>query len=111
LVIVLVCATMFVAGCASAGVPEVPAGPGGTSDPVLVAGRQTYIKRCANCHGNDGSGGRGTRLAQGAMLDRYGAIADQITVVRDGVRSMPGFAETLSEDEIVAVVRFTREVL
>ena len=97
--------------CASDGVPEVPVGADGTRDPELVAGRTVYIARCANCHGNDGSGGRGTEMSGGRMLDVYPVIEDQISVVADGVRTMPAFAEALDPAEIVAVVKYTREVL
>ena len=91
--------------------PEVPVGPDGYPDRELVAGRQVYIDRCANCHGNDGGGGRGTKLSDGRMVTQYPNIADQVEVIAVGVRSMPAFAETLDAEEITAVVKYTREVL
>ena len=45
------------------------------------------------------------------MTETYPDAADQVAVVRDGRRSMPSFGGTLSEAEIEAVVRYTREVL
>ena len=109
-------ATLIVAigvagACAADDVPEVPVGADGFSDPVLVAGRRVYIDRCANCHGNDGSGGRGTKLSEGLMIERYPDVDDQIDVVAEGVRGMPAFVGTLDEGQIAAVVRYTREVL
>ncbi len=97
-------------GCASA-TPEVPAGPDGTPDPVLVEGREIYRNRCAGCHGGAGEGGRGPKLAGGAVIDAYPDIDDEIAVVRDGGRGMPAWGGVLDDDEIRAVVRFTREVL
>ena len=107
----LVCVSAAAAACSAGGVPEVPVGPGGEPDPVLVAGRQTYIERCANCHGDDGSGGQGPKLSEGGAVTQYPDIAEQIAVVANGVRAMPDFAGTLTPVEIEAVVRYTREVL
>ena len=98
-------------GCASSGVPEVPAGPDGEVDPVLAAGREVYIRRCASCHGNAGEGGLGGALADGALVRAYPQIDDQIAVVSDGLRSMPSFGDVLTPAEISAVVEFTRKIL
>ena len=97
--------------CAADDVPEVPAAADGSVDPVLVAGRRAYIDRCANCHGNDGGGGRGTKLSEGLMIRRYPIIDDQIEIVTEGVRGMPAFDGVLDTGQILAVVRYTREVL
>ena len=97
--------------CAADDVPEVPVGADGFPDQELVAGRGVYIDRCANCHGNDGGGGRGTKLSDGLMIKIYPRIDDQIEIVADGVRAMPAFAEALDAAQIAAVVRYTREVL
>ena len=97
--------------CAADDVPEVPVGADGLPDPLLVTGRRVYIDRCANCHGNDGGGGRGTKLSDGRMIERYPDIGDQIEVVTDGVRGMPAFVGVLDEGQIIAVARYTREVL
>ena len=99
------------AACSSGSVPEVPAGPNGEPDPVLVAGRQVYADRCANCHGVRGQGGRGPSLTGDSMAEAYPAAADQIEVVAEGKSTMPGFSDALTPAEIEAVVRFTREVL
>ncbi len=109
--LVLIAVTTAVGACAADDVPKVPVGPDGYPDRELVAGRQVYIERCANCHGNDGSGGRGTRIADGRMVAQYPDIGAQIEIVAAGVRSMPAFAEVLDPAEIAAVVRYTREVL
>ena len=107
----LIAVSLAGGACSSGGVPEVPAGPDGTPDPVLVAGRQVYVERCANCHGDDGGGGRGSELSDGLLIERYPDVAEQVAVVFEGVRGMPAFGEALSVEEIEAVTRFTREVL
>ena len=99
------------AACSSAEVPIPPTMADGQPDPVLVAGRQVYIERCANCHGGDGGGGRGPALARGAMTEAYPEVADQIDLVSDGYRLMPSFGDVLTREQIEAVIRFTREVL
>ena len=112
---VLMIAALIVVGlaggaCSTDGVPEVPAGSDGSVDPVLAAGRQVYVERCANCHGDDGGGGRGSKLSGGLLVESYPDAAEQVAVVFEGVRAMPAFGEALSVEEIEAVVRFTREV-
>jgi mono/diheme cytochrome c family protein len=90
--------------------PEVPAGPDGKPDPVLAVGRDVFGARCASCHGSGGGGGTGPRLA-GTVLETYPDVADQALVVTDGRQSMPAFGGTLNNEQIEAVVRYTREVL
>ena len=111
LALILVTASGLIAACAAEGVPEVPVAEGGSPDPVLEMGRNVYIARCASCHGSDGKGGQGLRLSQGAAVEAYPDIADQIAVVADGYNAMPSFKDALTSEEIEAVVRFTREVL
>ncbi len=111
LIAVLICLAVAGAACSSAGVPEVPTAADGTRDAELVTGREIYARRCANCHGNDGGGGRGTKLANGAAVSNYPAIAEQITVISEGVRAMPAFGSVLTSAEIMAVARYIREVL
>lgn len=99
-------------GAACAGeAPEVPVGPDGEPDPVLVTGRDIFSSRCANCHGTSGGGGQGPRLADGRVVENYPEIDEQIAVVANGRNQMPAFEGTLTPAEIEAVVRYTREVL
>ncbi len=85
--------------------PQAPA-----DDAQLVEGQDIYARSCASCHGVSGQGGRGSKLA-GTVSSTYPDIDDQIAVVTDGRNSMPAFGGRLSDDEIEAVVRYTREVL
>ncbi len=94
------------AGCASADLPEVPEG---ADDPALVEGRSIFEERCRSCHGADGRGGSGPDLA--GVEERFPDIADQVAVVTNGRGAMPGWGEALSDDQIRAVVLYTREVL
>lgn len=92
-----------------------PTPPPGTPAAVVEAaggvdGGALYGKRCAGCHGGDGSGGIGPRLA-GTMVAKFPDPASQIAVVTDGRRGMPSFESSLSEEEIAAIVEYTRAVL
>ena len=103
---------LAVAGCGRGGSPQVAVGPGGTPDPVLVAGRAVFADRCASCHDADGSGtGNGPRLNRGRLVQEYPSLDDAATVVSEGRGRMPGFGTLLSPNEIDAVLRYISEVL
>ena len=87
--------------------PEVAEG----SDPVLFEGRSVWTGQCASCHGAAGGGGRGPSLADGRVLDRFPEAASQEELVLNGRGGMPSFAGRLSDEQITAVTRYTREVL
>lgn len=93
-------------GCTSAQPPEVSG-----DDPELVEGRELYGALCASCHGADGGGGRGLPLNEGRLLVAFPEPEAQIDLVTNGRASMPGFSGRLSEAEMVAVVRYTREII
>ncbi len=93
----------------SACVGDAPAVDG--SDPVLVQGRQLYISNCIGCHGADGGGGTGSKLNEGTVVATYPDIADQIRLVAEGKNQMPAFSGKLSDAELEAVTRYTREGL
>jgi mono/diheme cytochrome c family protein len=85
--------------------PAVVAAAGG------IDGAALYGKQCAGCHGGDGSGGIGPRLAE-RVLVAYPDPAAQIAVVTNGRgRGMPAFGTRLTPDEIAAIVAYTRTVL
>lgn len=87
-------------------VPEVSA-----SDPVLVQGRDVYSRNCVGCHGATGQGGTGKKLNEGIVVAEYPDPADQFAIIANGNNQMPAFTGKLSDEEIDAVVRFTREGL
>jgi mono/diheme cytochrome c family protein len=76
-----------------------------------VDGAVVFGANCAGCHGGDGSGGIGPRLAGGRVVARFPDPADQIAVVTDGRGGMPAWGGKLSDEEIAAVVEYTRTVL
>ena len=109
--VVSVCAIVLCAAACAGSPPEVPAGPDGEPDPVLALGREVYGAHCSRCHGTSGGGGAGARLA-GEMDERYPDPDEQAAVIREGNDDgMPSFRGTLTDAEIDAVVRYTREVL
>lgn len=110
LLMLWVLAGVFVGACASSP-PEVPADANGEVDAVLVQGRAVYGSHCASCHGSSGGGGLGVKLNEGAVLAAYETVESQAAVVAAGPGEMPAFSERLSEVEILAVTRYTREVL
>ena len=70
-------------------------------------GEAIFATRCASCHGTDGSGGFGPALA-GVVTDRFPDAADEIVVVTNGQGAMPSFADSLTPEQIAAVVDYTR---
>src|SRR5690606_36028101 len=99
------------AACGGSEAPEVPEGAEGEPDPVLVQGRDVFTSRCRSCHGTSGGGGVGPSLRSERIVAEYPDIADQIEVISEGRDGMPSFGDTLSDEEIEAVARYTREVL
>lgn len=88
--------------------PDIPP-PSGSDDvdQLIAAGQGIYGQRCASCHGNEGQGGQGPRLA-GTVVVNYPDAAEMIDIVANGRQAMPSFSGTLSDEEIAAVVTFTR---
>jgi mono/diheme cytochrome c family protein len=84
--------------------------PGDGGAATSSPGGQIYEANCASCHGADGSGGIGPKLA-GEVADAFPDIEDQIALVTDGRGSMPSFDGRLTEDEIRQVVEYTRTEL
>ena len=103
---------LLAAGCGSSAPPNVEAGPDGTPDPILVAGRAIYADRCSSCHGAEGSGTRdGPRVNRGRLSQVYPVPGDAAEVVSEGRRRMPAFGGILTDGEIDAVLRYINEVL
>lgn len=92
-----------------------PTAPAAVPPAVVAAsngidGAALYGSNCAGCHGGDGSGGIGPRLA-GQVVKDFPDPADQEAFVAAGRRPMPAFKNRLSADEIAAIVQYTRTVL
>jgi len=82
-----------------------------TTDVTLNDGAQVYRETCASCHGTSGEGtARGPALnALSFMADH--SIMDVFAAASDGVgEEMPGFADSLTEDQRWAVAYFVRSL-
>jgi mono/diheme cytochrome c family protein len=111
--------------------------PPSSAAPVLTPiqnGAQVFAKNCSPCHGTQGEGGIGPKLAGGEAKLTFPNQADQITWVDTGsiskakgtpygdparpggqhivkVAGMPAFKGTLTDTEIQDVVMFERDGL
>lgn len=75
-----------------------------------VDGEDVYQKNCAQCHGADLNGGNATSLVDGVW--QFGAEDGYVTRnIKFGIThlGMPSYEQTLSNDEIRAVVRYIRD--
>lgn len=79
------------------------------SDPaVLAMGAEVFTQACARCHGAAGEGTQRGRPMTGIALEQPDA-AVHIASITDGKGNMPAFAESLSAEQISAVVAYVRE--
>jgi mono/diheme cytochrome c family protein len=99
---------------------------------ALSAGRAIYSSAgCAGCHGATGGGGVGPAFAEGAIVETFADFNDHVEWVATGSAAwpestygdtekpvlgfngneMPAFGSSLSEEELLEVVRYEREVL
>ena len=91
----------------------------GTLSLRAAGAKETYAKDCAKCHGEDGKGKTkmGGRLGvkdfteaavQDKMKDSEMAKAIKEGVTRDDKKVMKSYGDTLSNDEIQALVKYVR---
>lgn len=106
------CAALAALAAASCGVDTTPLAYDPLPEPyapdVLAEGERVYRTRsCISCHGSNGDGtGRAPPLrGVNARL----TAADQLWVVARGRGQMQGFENALTQDEIQAVVAYTRD--
>lgn len=113
--------------------------PAGEKKPTqLELGATVYTSRCASCHGADGSGGAGRVFKGGELIKTFPKIDQQLEFVWLGSTGtgpegtpygdpereegqhktlsfngtpMPGFKGVLTEEELLAVVRYERETI
>ncbi|MFD2044683.1 PQQ-binding-like beta-propeller repeat protein [Ornithinibacillus salinisoli] len=75
---------------------------------VVQNGLKVYENNCLACHGAEGVGGHnGPNLENSPMLDDDEQLLEQI---RKGSGAMPGFENTLEEDEINAVMEYLKSL-
>ena len=95
------------------------------SDPVVLGG-QVFAANCSSCHGANGEGGVGPKLAGGEVVKTWPKVADHVSWVRTGGTPfigktygatnhqvpannvMPAFGGTLSDTQIAQVVCYER---
>lgn len=113
-----VAAALLVTSCGSGsgdGAPGTSSADGAVTTTAapgeLDLGEEVYATNCASCHGAAGQGGFGPQLADGAVVERYPEVDDHRAVVVSGQGAMPAWGDTLTDEEIDAVVRYEREGL
>lgn len=82
--------------------------PSGSASAGPVDGAAIFATYCGQCHGAHGLGGIGPKLAEGTVALHFPDIEDEIAVVTNGRASMPAWKDRLSDEEIRAVVEYTR---
>lgn len=108
--------------------------PPATEITVLQEGEEIYAANCAGCHGGAGGGGAGRQLSDGEVIATFPNLLDQVQFVQVGTAGfqgepfgaadrpggqriggdfgvMPAFGASLTDEQVVAVVRYEREVL
>lgn len=99
----------------------------GPTDPLELGAEIYRSAGCSGCHGGGGEGGVGPKLSEGESELSFPEEKDQVAWVKSGstpkvgqaynargriaVGGMPGFASTLSDEEIEAVVLYERTKL
>ena len=73
-----------------------------------AAGEQVFGANCAACHGADGGGGSGPKLAG---EDAYTDPEQVVPQIREGGGGMPAFGDKLSDKELADVSAFVVEEL
>ena len=79
---------------------------GTTAAASNVDGQALYEDNCAACHGKTGGGGIGPSLK--GIQNKFPNAADENAIVKNGQGSMPSFGGNLSDEEIAAIVAYTR---
>jgi mono/diheme cytochrome c family protein len=79
--------------------------PAEPADNQATLGRSIFAANCADCHGAEGTGGPGPRLAGNTSLQSATATIDQVL---NGGGFMPEYGSRLSDTEIAAVVSHIR---
>ena len=73
-----------------------------------ISAEGLYSANCAACHGAEGGGGAGPRLAGNANAAREANVRN---LIQYGRGTMPGFGASLSEDELEALTRYVVDTL
>ncbi|HLF99804.1 MAG TPA: cytochrome c [Acidimicrobiia bacterium] len=96
---------------APVGTTTVSDGAGAEGGDERVDGAAVFASHCARCHGAAGEGLTAPALFDGRVARAFPDVANQIAFVKAGGGGMPSFGSLLSDAEIEAVVRYTRDEL
>lgn len=100
--------------------PPTPVQPASADAAQVAAGRASYAAVCAGCHGRQGEGKPHVAVSmQGSSTLRQADPHNLIAAMLDGVdatdfagtesmQAMPGFAATLSDDELANLANYLR---
>jgi mono/diheme cytochrome c family protein len=88
--------------------PTLPANGADTSD-LIQRGEQVFAANCATCHGAEGAGDEQYPALRNNAFVNANDPAPVIETVLYGRGEMPAFQDTLSNQEIAAVVSYIRD--
>ncbi len=74
-----------------------------TGDPAV--GKTLYTNNCAGCHGGDGLSGSTKRNIVSPAKSETDKV---ISIILDGEDEMPGFAATLTSQQIADIVAYVK---
>jgi cytochrome c oxidase subunit 2 len=81
-------------------------------DPSFEQGKKIYENYCAACHGENGGGVLYSKSAlnnSALVLGEPDKVIAVILFGRQGAGAMPGWRETLTDQEVAAVTTYTRQ--
>ena len=71
-------------------------------------GQELWDGSCAKCHGAEGEGGYGPRVAGSALVQDEEALA---TLIRNGGIKMPSVGKSWTDEEIDAITKYVKEII
>jgi mono/diheme cytochrome c family protein len=77
--------------------------------PEEATGEEIYLQLCANCHGDQLQGAVGPALGEGSSVVDQPDEFLRVTVLQ-GRGRMPSFQSSLSDDQLVRLIGYIREV-
>jgi len=82
----------------------------GAAEERIAFGENVYVRECARCHGDDGTGYTGVypNLA-GNPIVTLDSPEPMIEIVTEGREAMPAFGGQIPEQNIAAVISYVRQ--
>lgn len=93
--------------------PAASSGGPLSRDALMAKGKDVYVNNCSGCHGEAGEGVPGTFPAIKESKVARGSVAEHLKIVIKGKpdTAMQAWGDTLSDEEIAAVVTYERNAL